>query len=197
MSSFYKKGAEAKLFQSTFENEKVIVKKRIPKNYRDKKLDDLIRKKRTRAEAKLIKTASSYVNVPRVFLVNENEFEIIMSFVEGEVLKNVLDKNKKYCVIAGEQIRKLHDGGLIHGDLTTSNMVLENKTGKVFFVDFGLGFFSKKIEDQATDLVVFKKTFNATHSSIKDGWKLVLKGYNPSQEIISQMENIEKRARYH
>jgi tRNA A-37 threonylcarbamoyl transferase component Bud32 len=65
------------------------------------------------------------------------------------------------------------------------------------FIDFGLGYFSKKLEDKATDLIVFKKTFNATHPLVKNGWLLVMKGYNASEEMIEQMNKIEKRARYH
>jgi Kae1-associated kinase Bud32 len=195
-NQFHKKGAEAELFESVFDGQKALVKKRIPKNYRNKLLDESIRKKRTRAEAKLLKEAQNSVRVPRIFEVNENECQIIMEFIEGPALKEVILKKKKLCRTAGEKIKKLHDAGIIHGDLTTSNILVSEKD-ELVFVDFGLGFFSKKLEDKATDLVVFKKTFNATHSSIKDGWKMVLQGYLPSEEMKAQMDKIEKRARYH
>ncbi len=197
--TFYKKGAEAELVQTTFEEKKALLKKRIPKNYRNEKLDQGIRKKRTRGEVKLIKNAGLVVNVPQIFFVDETKAEIMMEFVEGKMLKEIVEAKTNLCEKAGEEIRKIHDADIIHGDLTTSNILVRKIKGvdKLVFIDFGLGFFSKKIEDKATDLIVFKKTFNATHSSLKKGWEKVMKGYCPSKEMVGQMEKIEKRARYH
>ena len=205
--SFYKKGAEAELTQKEFDGKAVLSKKRIPKGYRNPVLDLDIRKKRTRAEAKLLREAALYVNAPKVIKHDEENAEILMEFISGNVLKEVLAKNTELCIRAGEEIKKLHSAGIIHGDLTTSNIIFADETkelesrikkhGRLFFVDFGLGSFSRKIEDVATDLVVFKKTFNATHSGIKNGWELVMKGYAPSRDLIDRMNAIEKRARYH
>jgi Kae1-associated kinase Bud32 len=192
---FHKKGAEAELFQVEFEGKTALAKKRVPKGYRDKKLDDEIRKKRTRSEAKLIRTAESNIPVPQIYKVDEKNAEIIMEFVQGEKLKDVIEKKKNLAINAGREIKKIHELGIIHGDLTTSNIIYSK--GNLVFIDFGLGYFSKKLEDRATDLIVFKKTFNATHSSIKNGWKLVMQGYKPNAEMVSKMNEIEKRARYH
>ncbi len=203
LEKFYKKGAEAELIETIFEQKKALNKKRTQKNYRNFSLDLSIRKKRTRAETKLIKEASKVINVPQIFFVNENSSEIIMEFVEGVPVKEVIEKNKDLCLVMGQEIKKMHNLGVIHGDLTTSNLLyfLEKKGSKnkekIFFIDFGLGYFSKKLEDKATDLIVFKKTFNATHSGIKKGWALVMKGYSPDVDLLKQMEKIEKRARYH
>lgn len=193
--TFYKKGAEAELFQIDFEGKKALSKKRISKKYRNKKLDENIRKKRTRSEAKLLRESGKIIKVPQVYKVNEDNAEIIMEFIRGEKLKEIIENKKSLAELAGKEIKKIHEYGIIHGDLTTSN-IIHNK-GVLFFVDFGLGYFSNKIEDKATDLVVFKKTFNATHSSFKNGWQKVMAGYNPSKEIVAKMEAIEKRARYH
>lgn len=205
---FYKKGAEAEIIQTLVDGVNAINKKRLVKNYRNNKLDFQIRKKRTRSEAKLIKEASRAVNTPRILKVNEDSFEILMEFIKGKQLKEVIEEKKHLCELIGSEIKKLHSLGIIHGDLTTSNIIYVEKsstlrgvsgknTEKVVFIDFGLGYFSKKIEDQATDLVVFKKTFSSTHSSLKKGWGLVMKGYSPNELMIKQMEKIEKRARYH
>jgi Kae1-associated kinase Bud32 len=117
-------------------------------------------------------------------------------------VKEIIEEKKELCSLIGKEIKKMHSVGIVHGDLTTSNIIyINNKnskdSGKIFFIDFGLGYFSKKTEDLATDLVVFKKTFNSTHSSLKKGWELVLEGYAPNEQMIKQMEKIEKRARYH
>lgn len=206
---FYKKGAEAELVENIIDGKKVLEKNRIKKNYRNSKLDIAIRKTRTRSEAKLLREASVFVNVPKIISVSEEKFQIIMEFIPGQRLKEVIENKKELCKIAGMEIRKLHDGGIIHGDLTTSNIIFVKDTknkefkdrikkhGPLFFIDFGLGYFSKDLEAKATDLVVFKKTFNATHSKLKNGWTLVMKGYNPSPEMIERMNAVEKRTRYH
>jgi Kae1-associated kinase Bud32 len=192
-------GAEAEIKKFFLNGKKVVSKKRISKKYRDTKLDFSIRKKRTKSEAKIINLLYNKINVPKIINVNEKECEIIMDFIKGKQLKQIIEKNIGLCLIAGQEIRKIHDSGIIHGDLTTSNIIVqkENNKNKLFFIDFGLGFFSKKIEDKATDLIVFKKTFNATHSKIKNNWGLVLQGYDPEQELINRMQQIEKRVRYH
>ncbi len=205
---FYKKGAEAELVENITDEKKVLEKNRIKKNYRNPKLDIVIRKTRTRSEAKLLREASSFVNVPKIISVSEEKSQIIMEFIPGQRLKDVIETNKKLCIEAGREIRKLHDGGIIHGDLTTSNIIFVKnnnkefkdrikKHGNLFFIDFGLGYFSKDLEAKATDLIVFKKTFNATHSKLKNGWTLVMKGYNPDLEMIERMNAVEKRTRYH
>ncbi|VVB75388.1 KEOPS complex subunit Bud32 [uncultured archaeon] len=206
-SGFYRRGAEAELHEINIEGEDALSKRRTPKSYRNSELDESIRTKRTRAEVKLLSQAAAVVNVPRIIKADEKKSEIIMEFIFGNVLKEVIGKRPELCVEAGKRIRAIHDVGIIHGDLTTSNILVakENaatkeriaKKGELFFIDFGLGYFSKKLEDKATDLVVFKKTFNATHSSLKNGWGLVMKGYDADKEMLARMEAIEKRARYH
>jgi Kae1-associated kinase Bud32 len=208
---FYWKGAEAELTEKERDGEKALSKKRIPKGYRHPQLDADIRKSRTRGEAKLIRAASSSIRVPRIFSVDEKGAEILMEFVEGKMLKEAVENEKELCIEAGKEIRRLHDLGIIHGDLTTSNIIVIDEKAdrgkgsavegqrrhRLCFVDFGLGYFSKRVEDKATDLIVFKKTFNATHSSLAGGWELVMKGYEPSKEMTERMAAIEKRARYH
>jgi len=208
-TGFYKKGAEAELSEVLNNGERALSKKRLSKGYRNKKLDDKIRKERTRSEARLLREASLVVNTPKIQKVDENETEIVMEFIGGVPLKEIIEKKPFLCIEAGACIKKIHDIGIIHGDLTTSNIIFIDKPnseefkervksrGNLFFVDFGLGFFSKKLEDRATDLVVFKKTFNATHSSLKNGWDLVMRGYAPGKELSERMNAIEKRARYH
>jgi Kae1-associated kinase Bud32 len=206
---FYKKGAEAELVEQIVDGEKVLAKKRIPKGYRSPLLDAQIRKKRTRSETKILREVAVAVNVPKIILTDEDKAEIVMEYIEGVPLKEVLSKKPLLCKEAGLQIRKIHDQGIIHGDLTTSNILYVEKTknpqmqkriakkGPLFFIDFGLGYYSNTIEDKATDLVVFKKTFNATHSGIKNGWEKVMQGYEPPAELTERMKTIEKRARYH
>ena len=106
---------------------------------------------------------------------------------------------KKICQKIGKEIGKLHLVGIIHGDLTTSNLII--RKSDIVFIDFGLGKFSNKVEDVATDLIVLLNSINATHNKIsKKCWSNIIKGYkktNPKYEtIFQQMQKIENRFRY-
>ena len=97
----FREGAEAKLIKDTFEGEKVLIKHRIKKNYRNPFLDDFIRRTRTRGEAKLIREASLFVNTPRILKVDEVNSKIFLEFLNGVRLKDVLDEKKELCIVAG------------------------------------------------------------------------------------------------
>ncbi len=192
-------GAEAHLY---LENDK-LVKERVPKGYRHKFIDNMKRKYPTRREFKILMRARNLgMNVPEVFEVDENEMKVIMEFVKGDLLKETLDNYKKnkreeVCKLIGEQVAKMHDDNIIHGDLTTSNMIL--KEGKVFFIDFGLGCISHKIEDKAVDLHLLRQAMESKHFKHGDNFDLVLKGYNKSnnyEETLERLEKVEKRGRY-
>ena len=194
-------GAEALILL----NKNIIIKKRVEKSYRIPKLDEKIRKLRTRSETKLLERASKIIPVPKIISINEKSKEILMKFIKGEKLSDNLNdfpEKKQYLVMkkVGENIVKLHDSDIIHGDLTTSNMILNEKENKVYFVDFGLGFFSSKIEDKAVDLHLLKQALEAKHFK---NWKIlfseVMKGYKTSKDykqVFERFKKVEKRGRY-
>ena len=148
-------GAEALILK----NNNQIIKQRIKKSYRIPEIDNKIRTRRTRSEAKLLEKASTIITIPNIIKSDEKTKKIIMDFIDGKKLSEHLDnfplaKQKQICRQIGESVSKLHDADIIHGDLTTSNMILKNN--KVFFIDFGLGFISHKFEDKAVDLHLLK-----------------------------------------
>ena len=129
-----------------------------------------------------------------------------MDFIQGEKLSDFLDsfpleKQEEICMKVGQEIARLHDSDMIHGDLTTSNMILVGKKGaKVFFIDFGLGFHSHKIEDKAVDLHLLKEALEARHFR---HWQVlfekVKKGYAGSKNapaVLEQLKKVEARGRY-
>jgi len=196
-----KRGAEAILY---LENNH-IVKDRIKKTYRVSQIDEKLRKFRTRKEAKLIlKAKRCGIETPNIISVDENEFKIKMEFIDGKRLKEFLnetnDENrKKIAEELGREIGLLHKHGIVHGDLTTSNMIL--KHDKIFFIDFGLGEFSKRIENQAVDLSVLKEAFKSTHfKHLNLLWKNFIKGYKQTNDnfnkVLDALNDIEKRGRY-
>jgi Kae1-associated kinase Bud32 len=194
------RGAEAVLSETDYLDEKALEKHRQKKNYRLPELDQQIRWERTKTEALLLhKAKQAGVRTPVIFKVDRKQAKIIMELLPGQRLKKVLNQQRlDYCFQLGKNIGRLHKNNLIHGDLTTSNVMVKGKD--MAFIDFGLGFQSAKLEDKATDLMVLKKTFMATHYQIQDkGWAKILQGYlktNPDQRVIKQLTAIEKRGRY-
>jgi len=189
-----KQGAEAKLWKDG----DILIKERIKKNYRIDEIDTRLRKSRTKKEAKLLQKANM-INVPGVISVDENKMKINMEFLHGDVVKDVFDDLQRrvrndLCLDMGKQISELHKNSLIHGDLTTSNMILDND--KLFFFDFGLGFESIRVEDKAVDLHLLRKAFESKHHKHADeAFSFVLKGYN-DKDVIDRLSKVSGRGRY-
>ncbi len=196
-----RQGAEAKLFKTLFEGKQALLKQRVPKAYRCAQLDERLRKERTTLEGNLLRAARQLgINTPLVFSVEKEKNEILMQFIAGPRVKDVLNKkNLNICKKIGSAIALMHESNLIHGDLTTSNILLDGK--KLFFIDFGLGYRSSKLEGKAVDLLVFKKTFEATHCTLMPkGWEQIINGYlraGGAEGIVKQMQKVEQRVRYH
>jgi len=203
-----KKGAEASLYLADWHGRRVIVKKRLPKKYRPSILDEQIRSYRTIHEPQLMHEAKKAgVPTPTIFLVDVKNATIIMEFIEGKQVKQLLsDINKgerrSLCLIIGESIGKLHKIGVIHGDLTTSNMIL-NSEGKVFFVDFGLGEKTKELEARGVDLHLMKRALQSTHfrfteecfGAVVDGYSKVFDA-ETVKTVLDKIKEIERRGRY-
>jgi len=197
MDEIIQQGAEAVLIL----RDGKIIKRRLRKGYRIIELDDKIRKRRTRREGKLLGKVKDLIKVPELENVDDKAMEITMEYIDGEKLSESLDGLENWgevCVKIGETIGKLHDFGIIHGDLTTSNMILKDK--EVYFIDFGLGFTSERNEDRAVDLHLIKQALEAKHYGKFDKYfKLVIEGYGKSnnfKEVMERLEKVEKRGRY-
>ena len=249
---------------------KFIIKDRIKKGYRHPELDKKIIKQRTKKEAKLLEKASKLIPVPKPFFIPDFN-EIKMPFIPGKKLSEHLEQLdwKSICKIIGNQIAKIHDADIIHGDLTTSNMIYvesapssksnlqeapmkktrtpknsdtiinnsknsrsqragaaheeatsselsqlgsleassnEETAGEIiftyprlYFIDFGLGFVSSRIEDKAVDLHLIKQALEAKHFSIhKEAEKIILENYNSKDKtrVLEQLKKVESRGRY-
>ena len=224
-------GAEAKILLD--EKNNLIVKDRISKSYRHPDLDAQIRKRRTKSETKLLEKASKIINCPAP-IYTANIYQIPMPFIEGKKLSEnlnnfALEKQKEICREIGSSVAKLHKKDIIHGDLTTSNMILveahqkaqqrhplrshplgkaqqeSSQMGKdkIFFIDFGLGYISKKTEDKAVDLRLLKHALEAKHfqnyeiltKEVLNSYEKIL-GKIESEKIFERVKSVEKRRRY-
>ena len=194
------KGAEANII---LKGDKVL-KERISKGYRLSELDKKIIKRRTKAETKILKKASRVANVPTPE-ESKKENEIIMPLIVGDKLSVKLNSypkkdQKKIMEQIGKEVAKIHREGIIHGDLTTSNMILSE--GKVFLIDFGLGSFNGKYEQKGVDIHLLKEALKSKHfENWETLFKAFRKGYESldkkeSQKVFERLKIIEKRGRY-
>jgi TP53 regulating kinase-like protein len=203
-----RKGAEANLYLEDWHGRRVIMKRRLSKKYRVPKLDKEIRFRRTVHESQHIhKAKEAGVPTPTIFMVNTVETTIVMEFIEGKQVKQILDdlpseERQHLCRRIGELIGRLHNHGVIHSDLTTSNMILTPE-GRVVFVDFGLSERSVELEARGVDLHLMKRVFQSTHfryagecfDAVVEGYARVVGG-SVAGEVLEKIGEIERRGRY-
>jgi Kae1-associated kinase Bud32 len=183
-------GAEAKIYSDSDR----IVKIRERKSYRLDALDTRLRNKRTRKEAKIL--ASLPVPGPKLISSDEKSATIVMERLKGDKLKDVLERAdcRKLMLQVGKHVALLHDKGVIHGDLTTSNMIV--REGIVHIIDYGLSFNSQKVEDKAVDLHLLRQALMSRHHEIADAcFNSFLEGYGARKDAVARLSVVEKRGR--
>jgi len=203
-----KKGAEANLCLEDWHGRKVIMKRRLSKKYRVPKLDKEIRFHRTIHEPQHIHRAKEAgVPTPTIFMVDTVGTTIVMEFIEGKQVKQILDdlppeERLHLCRHIGDLIGRLHNHGIIHSDLTTSNMILTPQ-GRVVFVDFGLSERSMELEARGVDLHLMKRALQSTHFKYAGQcFDAVIEGYtraigdSVAREVLNKIGEIERRGRY-
>jgi Mn2+-dependent serine/threonine protein kinase len=203
-SDMVEKGAEANIYPREWMGHEVLMKERISKSYRIEEIDHRLRKRRTKGEAKLLHMAKTCgVTTPLLYDIDKDNKTITMEFIKGKPVKDVfnesnLSKIKPICKKIGEKVARLHGCGIIHGDLTSSNLLL--KDDEIVFIDFGLGKISNLVEDKGTDLLVFKKALTGIHYDIaEDCFQSILEGYSGADDyrgILEKIGEIEVRRRY-
>ncbi|UCD97335.1 MAG: Kae1-associated kinase Bud32 [Candidatus Bathyarchaeota archaeon] len=203
-----RKGAEASLFLEEWQGNQVILKHRIPKKYRHPQIDGRIRSYRTLHESQLLHEAKvAGVPTPVIFSVDLHESKILMEFIEGPRVKELLitlslEARTLLCRQIGRMIGCLHKNHIIHGDLTTSNMILTGD-GRVVFLDFGLGEKTAALESRGVDLHLMKRAFQSTHFRIAETcFAAILEGYVDvlgkilANRVVKKIREIELRGRY-
>ncbi|TGC11365.1 Kae1-associated kinase Bud32 [Methanolobus halotolerans] len=172
-----------------------VIKVRIPKQYRQKELDERIRKERTKNEARLISEARR-LGIPTPIVHDVQNSTIVMQYIPGTPLKYVVDESLSERL--GELVGNLHTGGIIHGDLTTSNMIVYND--RIYMIDFGLSFIDPGIEARGVDIHVLFQTFESTHHDHEILTDAFCRGYRQTcdnaEEVLERVRDIEKRGRY-
>ena len=181
-----------------------MVKSRVPKGYRHPQLDAELRTSRTKNEARLIQEARRLgVPTPIIYDIDLAKAEMTMEFIEGPRVKDALinadqEEAERLCEEIGRLAALMHGGKLVHGDLTTSNMVLRD--GRIYVIDFSLGSRNAEVEEMGVDMHLLKEAFQSAHSERMGLFEVVLRSYSTynsrSQQVLAKIREIEERGRY-
>lgn len=201
-----KKGAEAELYRGEWLGFDAIFKRRVRKAYRNADLDHLIRSTRTSLEAKLLSGSKRLgVPTPVIYSVDLHKTELVMSYLDGTPLKKLLpgmgeaDIKSTFSVVGG-YVAKLHRGGIVHGDLTTSNIIVIKE--KIFFIDFGLGEYTESLEARGVDIHLMRRALESSHyQSSRLAYQSFAKAYSKTlgddaEEVLKRVGEIRRRGRY-
>ncbi len=197
------RGAEADVYSTMWDKKKAILKIRKVKSYRNSLLDQKIRKQRTTRESQIISQVKSFgISTPLIYFMDINKCSILMQYIDGEIVRDLNGNDiVKVCSEIGQVVGTMHKHGIMHGDLTTSNFILDKK--KLFLIDFGLASRTEKPDDHAVDLRLFKEILNSAHAEVMEkSWKNFQKGYSKavgmkySKKILNLVAVIESRGRY-
>ena len=202
------RGAEADLYLTQVGPWKAVLKRRIEKKYRQKYLDAWIRKERTTKEATMLGEArKAGVRTPTLLRLDPEESSLTMSLIPGKLARDRLDIMKPKAgedlfQDLGQQIGKLHRKGIVHGDLTTSNLIISEEN-TAYMIDFGLASSSIEAEDRAVDLHLLRRSIATSHSFGVEKWfKALSKGYTDSlghrdsASVYRKASEIARRGRY-
>jgi Kae1-associated kinase Bud32 len=198
-----RRGAEAEIYQDIWRGRPVVVKRRVRKGYRISQLDESIRQHRTKKEMLLMVAArKAGVYVPIIYDIRLCEHEIVMQYVDGTRIKDGIDAGdekwqRHICHMIGESVARLHRNGIVHGDLTTSNMFLWHDA--IYLIDFGLGAKSDSVEDRGVDMHLLMEALTAAHKN-RHLFTWVLEGYDheflDADQVRNKIDEIARRGRY-
>ncbi len=189
-------GAEAEIYDSMILGIAAVVKDRIAKGYRTPVLDSQIRETRTKTEARILATASSNgINAPKVLMVNKHQ--IFMSKLDGRMLNTMLDAKGKsleqIIIMAARELAALHGLGIVHGDYTPANILVDKQ--KVWIIDFGLGGITNSAEEKALDLLLMKRSVSKELYSLFEK-EYVQRNKMSGGAVVDRLAAIERRGRY-
>ena len=239
MEKVLSQGAEGKIYLTKFLDKLCLVKERFIKQYRVKELDTKLTKSRILNETRNISRASKNgINVPTIYFVNLIERKIYMEYINNgcqlkEILTYIFQLNdlnpyekflEKIINDLGNMISKLHSNGIVHGDLTPSNIILKIKSNEnnennlnsgkdeilklknydyMYLIDFGLSSMTTSnqsgIEDKAVDLYVLKRAMISNNPKSEEVFEKVLNIYENNcdngKKIIEHYKKVEMRGR--
>jgi TP53 regulating kinase-like protein len=201
-------GAEAIISRLEWNGFKMVSKHRVPKPYRFPELDRWIRDRRTLHEARVITSLRRLgIPCPAILLMDRSEATLYLQLIEGVELKKVLDslpaeEVERLANELGRMVGRMHRGGIAHGDLTTSNIMLD-RMGNLYLIDFGLSAITDDLEELAVDIHLLDRSLESVHHRLRAAFmRSFLKGYATAagmdflQTLIEKVKEIRSRGRY-
>ncbi len=202
------RGAESVIYKIERWGLPFVLKWRQDKPYLLKEIDSQLRKLRTSRECKMLTISRALgVPTPAVYSVDLENYTILMDFITGVQFKKLAAQLSRTDLISnchgfGKLIALLHEGNVVHGDPTTSNVIVDEKS-RLWVVDFGLSEMNATIEMKGVDLHLIHRALETTHWDIQeDMLNATLEGYvdilkDAAEPIITRMSEIRERGRYH
>uniref|UniRef100_A0AAZ3QYA7 non-specific serine/threonine protein kinase n=1 Tax=Oncorhynchus tshawytscha TaxID=74940 RepID=A0AAZ3QYA7_ONCTS len=213
-----KQGAEARVYRGSFLGKPTIVKERFPKLYRHPLLDEKLTHRRTVQEVRsILRCRKAGISAPVVYFVDYTSHCIFLEDIVGSITvrdhiastplssaqKLPEERLDQLAKKMGQILAKMHDEDVVHGDLTTSNMLLkagtESGETELVLIDFGLSYISALPEDKGVDMYVLEKAFLSTHPNTEALFEKLLKAYAASSKkshaVIKKLDEVRLRGR--
>ncbi|XP_038606304.1 EKC/KEOPS complex subunit TP53RK [Tachyglossus aculeatus] len=209
----FERGAEALVSRLRFLGRAAVVKERLPKGYRHPALEERLSRRRTAQEARaLMRCRRAGIATPVVFFVDYAANRLYLEDIEGSVsVRDYIRAASQteagpgslvpLAGVIGRVLANMHDEDIIHGDLTTSNMLLRPPSEQLnlVLIDFGLSFTSALPEDKGVDLFVLEKAFLSTHPHTEPVFEALLKSYaaasKKSGPVLKKLDDVRLRGR--
>lgn len=203
-------GAEAKVYRSDFFGRPTIIKERFVKSYRVPALDQKLTQRRMNQEVRsMARCRKNGIRTPAVYHMDFKTRSIYMEdIVDGVSLKEFirnLDRSSNQELLnglardIGKTLAQMHDCDVVHGDLTTSNMIYSQQKETLTLIDFGLSSVSTLVEDKGVDLYVLERAFLSTHPNTEDLFRVLMQSYSEStrnaKSVIAKLDEVRMRGR--
>ncbi|KAJ2616569.1 serine/threonine-protein kinase bud32 [Coemansia sp. RSA 1365] len=198
-----RQGAEARVYRTSIDGRVAIAKQRFSKKYRHPELDSKLTRGRLNQEARCLKRCREHgIRTPDVIRVDKENATLYIEFIPGPTLKEwISDSSDEHAQgelmdVVGRILHCMHSHNIIHGDLTTSNMIINDE--QPVLIDFGLSQISPSAEDKAVDLYVLERAFTSTHPDSELLFARVLQTYNcdgAASAVLRRLEAVRQRGR--
>ncbi|XP_061893471.1 EKC/KEOPS complex subunit Tp53rkb-like [Entelurus aequoreus] len=207
-----KQGAEARIYKTIFLGRPTIVKERFQKRYRHPVLEEKLTHRRTVQEVRaILRCRRAGICAPAVYFVDYTSHRIFLEEIQDS--STVCEHIASSCAAdmaleslaekMGQMLARMHDEDVVHGDLTTSNMLLRRPDGhaetELVLIDFGLSSISALPEDKGVDLYVLEKAFLSSHPNTEEIFSRMLKKYAASSKksaaVLKKLDEVRLRGR--
>lgn len=198
------------MYSGEFLGKPVIVKERFQKSYRVPALDRKLAHRRMAHEARSIARCRRHgIRAPSVYHFDyEHRLLYLERIIEGVLVKEYVEEldrgGDQDCLcrlmnLVGATLASMHGIDVIHGDLTTSNMIFDPANGNLTMIDFGLSHVSSMAEDKAVDLYVLERAFLSTHPHTEGRFQALLDSYSSTSAdgnaVIKKLDEVRMRGR--